>query len=596
MNKTRTSQWNSFSGRITILVMLGISIMAFTVSGVVLAMSQAVFTDTYGKSQEQVFHQIDNELNDFHTSLLNVVSAIDTSWAFRLYLSDDSRLDNVQNFQNIYQMEYDLNKSKTSDMERMNILVLGRNGKHYLSRTETISMSDEKIWESEAVQKAVLEPEAIQYTYAKGAYTATSSNNDVIIASKALYYRESEEIYAVVLVTLSRDDMKHYYDYFVSENTDWYLVDQNGTVVCSNQMAAVGNPLTEEWYLYAGKQEEERMVVKENGVNLTVLKKEMSYYGCTMYGVIDNDVALDELYNMPLLIFICAGIGIFVLASCLLFARKTVRPLSELVLKMSDSRKENFRSYVPVQGTIEVQKLANTYNDMLNDIQSYVKELMETQKAQRKAEIKALQMQISPHYIYNTLASIKWLVYKNDVEETTKTIDAFISLLRNTISNTDEFITVEQELVNLENYVLINHTRYGDAIQVEYYVAHDCYDCLLPKLVLQPFIENAFFHAFPSGQSGVIQIFIREIEQTLDIRIMDDGIGMDEDQAKDAIRQKKEHFSGIGIHNVQDRLQLLYGADYGITIESQKERGTSVKIRLPVHRKPEGENDNQERK
>ena len=445
--------------------------MAFTVSGVVLAMSQAVFTDTYGKSQQQVFHQIENELNDFHTSLLNVVSAIDTSWAFRLYLSDDSRLDNVQNFQNIYQMEYDLNKSKTSDMERMNILVLGRNGKHYLSRTETISMSDEKIWESEAVQKAVLEPEAIQYTYAKGAYTATSSNNDVIIASKALCYRESGEIYAVVLVTLSRDDMKHYYDYFVSENTDWYLVDQNGTVVCSNQTAAVGNPLTKEWYLHAGKQEEERMVVKENGVNLTVLKKEMFYYDCTMYGVIDNDVALDELYNMPLLIFICAGIGILVLVSCLMFARKTVRPLSDLVLKMSDSRKENFRSYVPVQGTIEVRKLANTYNDMLNDIQSYVKELMETQKAQRKAEIKALQMQISPHYIYNTLASIKWLVYKNDVEETTRTIDAFISLLRNTISNMDEFITVEQELVNLENYVLINHTRYGDAIWVEYYVA-----------------------------------------------------------------------------------------------------------------------------
>ena len=94
MNKTRTSRWNSFSGRITILVMLGISIMAFTVSGVVLAMSQAVFTDTYGKSQQQVFHQIENELNDFHTSLLNVVSAIDTSWAFRLfpeYLSDGIR-------------------------------------------------------------------------------------------------------------------------------------------------------------------------------------------------------------------------------------------------------------------------------------------------------------------------------------------------------------------------------------------------------------------------------------------------------------------------------------------------------------------------
>lgn len=571
------------------MVMLGIGIMAFTVSGVVLMMSQSVFTDTYGKSQEQVFNQIEKELNDFHTSLLNVVNAIDTSWAFRLYLSSESHLDNVQNFQNIYQMENDLNQSKTSDMERMNILVVGMNGKHYLSRTETISMSDEEILQSEVVQKAIREPEAIQYTYARGAFTATSSNNDVIIVSKALYYRESGEVYGVVLVTLSRDDMKHYYDYFVSENTDWYLVDQNEIVMCSNNNSIVGNQITEKWYEEAKNQSEPRMVVKKDGANLTILKKEMSYYGCTMYGVIDNDVALDELYNMPLLVLICAGIGVLILVSCLLFARKTIRPLSELVQKMSDSRKENFRSYVPVQGTIEVQELATTYNDMLNDIQSYVKELMETQKAQRKAEIKALQMQINPHYIYNTLASIKWLVYQNDAEKTTRTIDAFICLLRNTISNTDEFITVEQELVNLENYALINHTRYGDAIQVEYYVAQDCYDCLLPKMVLQPFIENAFFHAFPSGQTGVIQIFMNDVGEELDITIMDDGIGMDETQAKEAIRSKKEHFSGIGIHNVQDRLQLLYGTDYGITIDSQKERGTSVKIRLPIHRKPQSE-------
>ena len=182
---------------------------------------------------------------------------------------------------------------------------------------------------------------------------------------------------------------------------------------------------------------------------------------------------------------------------------------------------------------------------------------METQKARRKSEIKALQMQINPHYIYNTLASIKWLVYQNDRDRTVQTIDAFISLLRNTISNTDEFITIEQEIQNLENYILINHTRYGDAVQVEFYVSQSCRDCLLPKMILQPFVENAFFHAFPSGRCGTIEIYMKEKAGELEIHIVDDGVGMEQNRAEEAVKQagSKEHFSGIGIHNVQERLE-----------------------------------------
>ena len=142
--------------------------------------------------------------------------------------------------------------------------------------------------------------------------------------------------------------------------------------------------------------------------------------------------------------------------------------------KMSAIREGNFSEYMTVEGTTEVQELASTYNYMLDDLKHYVDELVQTQKKQRQAEISALQMQINPHYIYNTLASIKWLVYQNDTAKTVRTIDAFISLLRNTISNSDEFIPVRQEMINIQNYILINQTRYGDSIQVEYYVSRVC--------------------------------------------------------------------------------------------------------------------------
>ena len=580
----------SFAGRIISMVMLGILLIAVTVSAVVLIMSKKVFTDTYGKSQEKVFLQIEKELNDFHDRLQEVVDAIDSSWAFRLYLNNKEQLNNVQTFQNIYQMEKDLEQSKSSDMERLNILVIGTGGQHYLARTETISMSDEDIWNSKAVKIALEEPEVLHYTFSHGAYTATAKNTDVIIVSKALYYHESKEVYGVVLITLTMDDLRTYYDYFVTDSTSFYLVGAEGKVMCSDDRKSVGRELKTDWYqqLAADRTDERTMAqLPGDGRSLMVMQRELAYLDCYIYGVIDNDMALGRLYNMPLLISLCAMIGCLILVLCLLAVQQTISPLSQLVQKMSTIREGEFTQYMPVQGTIEVQELAATYNYMLDDIQSYIDELIETQKEQRKSEIKALQMQINPHYIYNTLASIKWLVYQNDNDKTIQTIDAFISLLRNTISNTDEFITIEQELVNLQNYILINHTRYGDAVQVEYYVSQNCRNCLLPKLILQPFIENAFFHGFPSGQSGTIQIFMKEKDNELEIRIEDDGIGMDQSQAEQAVNQNrgKEYFSGIGIHNVQDRLKLLYGKEYGVTIFSRKNEGTIVTIKLPANRK-----------
>ena len=389
------------------------------------------------------------------------------------------------------------------------------------------------------------------------------------------------------MITLTMDELKRYYDYFITDNTTMYLVDEENRIICSSDVSAVGTMADSAWYRKAEENGQDLFRMRENGVSLTVMQKDLQYLGCRLYGVTDNDMALGRLYNMPLLILLCAAVGAVILLLCLVYTRKTLRPLSELVQRMGEIRKGDFEQYMPVEGTTEVQELAATYNYMLDDLQSYINELMETQKARRKSEIKALQMQINPHYIYNTLASIKWLVYQNDRDRTVQTIDAFISLLRNTISNTDEFITIDQEVQNLENYILINHTRYGDAVQVEFYVSQNCRDCLLPKMILQPFVENAFFHAFPSGRSGTIEIYMKQKEEELEIRVVDDGVGMEQNRAEEAVKQdrNKEHFSGIGIHNVQERLELLYGKQYGVSVNSSPEEGTEVTIRLPANRR-----------
>lgn len=258
------SRFNSFSGKITLIVMLGISLIAVTVSFVVLVMSRQVFTKNYGDSQEKVFEQIEKEFNDFHDHIQNVFDAIDSSWAFRLYFNETPELDNTQTFQNVYQMEQDLEKSKSADMERLNILVVGYNGKHYLSRTENICVTDQEILQSEPTKKALSDPDVIHYTYTGQAYTTTSRNADTLIISKALYYHESREVYAIAFVTLTMEELKQYYNYFVSDTTSFYLVDDHEIVLCSDRPGITGTHLQEEWFEKIKNADELRMPMLTN--------------------------------------------------------------------------------------------------------------------------------------------------------------------------------------------------------------------------------------------------------------------------------------------------------------------------------------------
>lgn len=580
--KKIASYWNSFSGRILLTVVIGLAFMAVGVSFFVLVMSQNVFMDTYGKSQEKLIRQIENDFNHLHEQLLDVADTIDSSWAFRLYLTSDSDLDNIQEYQNMYQMEKDLSKTSIDRIESPNILVIGANGKHYLSRTETISVQYDQIWNSDAVKKALQNKEKMHYTFSEGAYSMTTKSQDVIVVSKALYYQESKEVYGVVLVTLTQDNLKSYYDYFITENSDFFVVNANEEIVCSNKTERIHTKIQDS-YFHTDRTD---ALIRENGKYLSVFRRKMPYQNMMLLGVIDNQLAIDQLYNMPLLIGVCIFLSSGIFLFCMIYTNKTVRPLSRMVHHMRHIRDEEFKEHVEVEGTTELRELAVTYNQMLDDTRKYIKELVKIQRKQRKAEIKALQMQINPHYIYNTLASIKMLVYQNDVEKTTLVIDAFINLLKNTISNKNEFITVEQEQKNLMNYTLIIYTRYGERVGVEYYISKNCEELLIPKLILQPFIENAFFHAFPSERRGTIQIFIKTKKDVLSICIRDNGVGMDPEKASQLAEkeEKKEYYSGIGIHNVHERLQLLFGEEYGVQIESRKEEGTKINIALPVMR------------
>ena len=573
---------NSMVVKIVLAVVVGIILAVFSVTAIIVNLSEDIFVNTYGKSQEKVFLQIEKELNHYHENLSKIIDSVEVSWAFRIYFSD-KEMNSTRTFRNFYKMDEDLKNAIPTNISDVSVKLVGLNEKTYLNREETIISSAKEILESDVSKKAMEKKASIVYQYADSGFTSTTRNTPVVMAAKALCYPESGEMYALIYVTMKEEDMEKFYQHFTSEYANFYMTDSQGKIISTNQKGVLENKSGKNLRV-AEKEEKLRCDAMENGKEVIVLQKYLPYYNYTMYGVIDSRNALGRLYNIPMLWGVCAAIAMGVIIATYFFVKQTTKPLSVLVNKMANARNEKYDGQIEVTGSYEIQELTSTYNAMLEDLNRYIEELMNVQKEKRKAEISALQMQINPHYVYNTLASIKWLIYQGEIEKSTKAIDAFISLLRSTIGNTDEYTTVEKEIENLKNYVFINNTRYGDKVQVEYFVNFGCEECQIPKMILQPFVENAFFHAFPCERKGKITILVRKLDDNLQIQIIDDGVGIDQKRLKEISEgnTKTEHFTGIGVNNVDDRLKLLYGSQYGILIESEENKGTRITVCIPV--------------
>lgn len=567
--------------KIFITVIIGIICLSAALGGMNIFMSKEVFVDNYSASQEKVFLQIDKEMYQFFSDITQIAERADTSWAVREYLTEKDQTIKEE-MKTIYHMKKHMKSVKVDEHNELGVMIFGSNDKSYIMKNSIQEVSSEEIMHSKAAVKAMKYPGKLVCEYEKHGYTDDQKDKPVLVMARTLDFSGG-----MIFFTVSEEEFKKIYGHFTSDISDMMILNQDRQVVSSNNISYLKdnkkiNKIIQHINVESGKMER---IKEEHPFEVKIhFAKKIYGTGFTVLGVIDPNMAFMQQYRLANKIILTLAITSLVGIIIFVLIRQQTRPLSRLAEKMRLVQEGNMEEYVQVEGPREIQELTKTYNTMLEKINAYIDEKMKIQDEKRKAEIYALQMQINPHYMYNTLASIKWLMWQGDVKKSTAVIDAFISLLRNTISNTDEFVTVEQEVRNLENYVLINKARYGEAVDVEFFVGEQCKQCFIQKLILQPFVENAFFHAFPEGMTGKIYIFIKKEKEHLRIEISDDGIGMDEetlDGLKNKTNRKSEHFTGIGINNVDDRIRLVYGEDYGIHITSKKNVGTTVTILLP---------------
>ncbi|WP_152392049.1 cache domain-containing sensor histidine kinase [Paenibacillus guangzhouensis] len=575
---------------IKMFVVMVICIIAIAVSvvWVNVQMSEQLFLKTFSITNSKVIDQIRNNFESFHYSIVTAANNAQQSGTLKTFLTEKESNQSTKTLSSYYIMTQQMKRiQSTVDAYSVGVAIVGVNGRSYSGNYNFAKPTAQELKDSILTQNALAEPRKLKYQLYLDKQ-GTVSGKPIIVATKVLMERTTGQDYGMLYITIDEDDFKPFYSSFTSIGNDVMLIDKEGLVISSNRKELIGQS-QHDMLSYAQEIQKRPLELKKAhvmGRDQLILSEYLPAYDLYLVNMIDQKYVLGQMVNTKTIVFLCLLIVLAALIIVFLISRKITRSLTRLARQMSKVNRSHFRNYIEVSGGYEIRQLGHAYNDMLDEINDYIDKLVETQKGQRKAELAALQQQINPHFLYNTLASVKFLVQQGSKEKAVETIHALISLLQNTISNVSETITVEQELVNLKHYVLINHVRYGERIRATYFVAPDCMNCHVPKLIIQPFIENAFFHAFNVKGEGVIHVLISKTSQQLICEVMDNGDGMDMQQLAEAKSKRRKGsrqlFSGVGVANVNDRIRLLYGDDYGVTMTSELGEGTRVSITLPV--------------
>jgi two-component system sensor histidine kinase YesM len=263
---------------------------------------------------------------------------------------------------------------------------------------------------------------------------------------------------------------------------------------------------------------------------------------------------------------------------------RLTKPIKRLENLMKKVEKGDFNIRVEVESTDEIGKLSRSFNLMIGKIKDLMGQIVQEQERKRISELKALQAQIHPHFLYNTLDSIIWMAEMGKMEEVVKMTSALAKLFRSSISKGDELVPIKVELEHILNYLTIQNIRYKNKFTYSIDVDPSIYASKTLKIVLQPLVENAIYHGLKQqAVIGHITITGRRENEMILLQVIDDGVGMSEEQVRtlsDKWRQW-DGGNGVGLQNVNDRIQLYFGESYGLEIFSEPEEGTTVTLRIP---------------
>ncbi|WP_127530172.1 cache domain-containing sensor histidine kinase [Paenibacillus kobensis] len=315
--------------------------------------------------------------------------------------------------------------------------------------------------------------------------------------------------------------------------------------------------------------------------------------GWSLVGYVPLQEIMEQAHSIRQLIIVAVALSIiFAITLHYFTTNRLTRPIHVLKKHMQLAASGYLEAKVTLRGTDEIADLGNSFNIMLGKIKLLLEQSIREQQEIKKSEFRALQAQINPHFLYNTLDSIMWMAEAGKKEQVIQLVVALSKLFRISLSKGMDFIPIDRELEHLNSYLTIQQIRYRDILEYELHIEDTIKPYSILKMTLQPIVENALYHGLKQKRTkGLIRIRGYADHQAICFEIEDNGIGMPEDRLKQLRHDLTEpHLpqaassavsGGFGLHNVYRRIQLYYGQPYGVHIESTEQAGTKVTIRIP---------------
>lgn len=331
-----------------------------------------------------------------------------------------------------------------------------------------------------------------------------------------------------------------------------------------------------------------RNQLSPEGGKRTVIVSTISYTGWKLVGVVLQDVRTDSVKHFRMYMVI---IVIMLIMMLLVVNRIVSRKISSPIIKLDASvtaYEAGEKPDIYIGGSYEIRHLGNSVQKSYEEIEHLMTEIVAQQNKRRRSELAALQSQINPHFLYNTLESITWMIEGGKNKDAVYMISELAKIFRISLSNGKTIISIEDELKHCKNYMNIQKYRYKERFVTEYDVSEEIYQFCTVKLIIQPILENAIYYGvgnMDADDNPRILVKGRRTDNDIYLAVSDNGMGMRQEDVKNILSDNKKvpkHGSGVGLINVHTRIQLMFGAKYGLIVESEPDEGTTVTIHLPA--------------
>ena len=553
------------------------------VTGVSMKFTNTSIFENSSEYTHTIIQQMNQNIDSYIDYMENIAYLISSNEDVQDYLFDE-KIDNEGRYRILNQLQTILDSR--SDIR--NVGIISKNGRMLINDGSKSVNQDLDLNTQEWYATALEKPNGPILTSSHVQHIISGERPWVITLSRGIRDRSgSGEKEGVFFIDLNYSAISELCDQSTVGTKGYaFILDAKGNIVYHPQQQQLYNELqTENISLIMDTDEDTVLTGTGNDGKLYSISRSEK----TGWTVVDctNVKELLSKSRQAQSVYVLTAIILVIVA--LLFSRFMARSITLPIQKLRDSMKKvqegDFSvSDVVVDSKNEIGSLTKSFDVMTHRIHELMEQNVHEQEEKRKSELKALQSQINPHFLYNTLDSIIWMAEGKKNEEVVLMTASLARLLRQSISNEDEVVPIANEVEYARGYLTIQKLRYKDKLEFQIEVDSSILYIPLIKLVLQPIIENAIYHGLKYKESKgllIVKGFMKDGNAVL--QVIDDGVGMDEETLAHIYDKHKVnyHSNGVGVYNVQKRLKLYYGEDYGITYTSELGKGTTATITIP---------------